>query len=112
LADNLAESLKTGARVLVTGRLQSRTWETEDGQKRSAVEIEAAEVAASLRFATVTITKTAKAEEPSAEQAPAEYDRRTGEPFGTQVLGGSLFACAPRPRFFLYPEKMRTGRDT
>ncbi|MEA2591282.1 MAG: Single-strand binding protein family, partial [Actinomycetota bacterium] len=34
--------------VLVTGRLQSRNWETEDGQKRSAVEIEAEEVAASL----------------------------------------------------------------
>jgi len=61
VAVNVAESLTTGARVLVTGRLQSRNWETEDGQKRSAVEIEAEEVAASLRFATVAITKAAKA---------------------------------------------------
>jgi len=61
VAVNVAESLTTGARVLVTGRLQSRNWETEDGQKRSAVEIEAEEVAASLRFATVAITKTARA---------------------------------------------------
>ena len=60
VAVNVAESLTTGARVLVTGRLQSRNWETEDGQKRSAVEIEAEEVAASLRFATVAITKAAK----------------------------------------------------
>ncbi len=59
VAVNVAESLTTGARVLVTGRLQARTWETEDGQKRSAVEIEAEEVAASLRFATVAITKAA-----------------------------------------------------
>jgi single-stranded DNA-binding protein len=56
----VAESLKTGARVLVTGRLQARTWETEDGQKRSLVEIEAEEVAASLRWATVAITKATK----------------------------------------------------
>ena len=61
VAINVAESLTTGARVLVTGRLQSRNWETEDGQKRSAVEIEAEEVAASLRFATVAITKAARA---------------------------------------------------
>ena len=57
VAVNVAESLTTGARVLVTGRLQARNWETEDGQKRSTVEIEAEEVAASLRFATVAITK-------------------------------------------------------
>ena len=61
VAVNVAESLTTGARVLVTGRLQSRNWETEDGANRSAVEIEAEEVAASLRFATVAITKAAKA---------------------------------------------------
>jgi hypothetical protein len=48
VAENVALSLTTGAQVLVTGRLQSRNWETEDGQKRSAVEIEAEEVAASL----------------------------------------------------------------
>ena len=61
LAENVAESLKSGARVLITGRIQSRTWETEDGAKRSLVEIEAEEVAASLRFATVAITRAAKA---------------------------------------------------
>ena len=61
VAVNVAESLTTGARVLVTGRLQARNWETEDGQRRSAVEIEAEEVAASLRFATVAIAKAAKA---------------------------------------------------
>ena len=76
VAVNVAESLTTGARVLVTGRLQSRNWETEDGQKRSAVEIEAEEVAASLRFATVAITKAARAgaadeAQDQGEEAPA-----------------------------------------
>ena len=79
LAENVAESLKSGARVLITGRIQSRTWETEDGAKRTAVEIEAEEVAASLRWATAKLTKAAKAAaqdwvpdvEP-AEEAPAQ----------------------------------------
>src|SRR2546421_12539007 len=60
VAENVAESLTTGARVLVTGRLQSRNWETEDGPKRSAVDIEAEAVAAALRFATVAITQATK----------------------------------------------------
>src|SRR6266403_392615 len=60
LAENVAESLKTGARVLVSGRMQTRSWETEDGQKRSVMEIEAEEVAASLRWATARLTKASK----------------------------------------------------
>jgi single-strand DNA-binding protein len=57
LAENIAESLQTGTRVVVTGRLQSRSWETEDGQRRNVVEIEADEVGPSLRWATAQITK-------------------------------------------------------
>jgi single-strand DNA-binding protein len=72
-------SVAPGARVVVTGRIQSRTWETEDGSKRSVVEIEAEELAASLRFATVAITRATRAgamdwvpdEEPAGE-TPAE----------------------------------------
>lgn len=79
LAENVAESLKSGARVLVTGRIQSRTWETEDGSKRTVVEIEAEEVAPSLRWATAKLTKARKtgpadwvADEEPAVEAPAE----------------------------------------
>lgn len=57
LAENIAESLKTGTRVVVTGRLQSRSWETEEGQRRTVVEIEADEVGPSLRWATAQVTK-------------------------------------------------------
>ena len=60
LAENIAESLTVGTRVVVTGRLQSRSWETEDGQKRTVVEIEADEVGPSLRWATASITKTTR----------------------------------------------------
>ena len=57
LAENVAESVGRGARVTVHGRLEQRSWETPDGDKRSKVEIVADDVAASLRWATVQITK-------------------------------------------------------
>jgi single-strand DNA-binding protein len=60
LGENVAESLTTGSRVIVSGRLQSRSWETEEGQRRTVVEIEADEVGPSLRWATAQITKTTR----------------------------------------------------
>ena len=57
MAENVSESLCKGARVVVTGRLEQRSWETENGEKRSVVEIAADEVGPSLRWATATITK-------------------------------------------------------
>lgn len=60
LGENAAESLSTGTRVVVTGRVQSRSWETEEGQKRTVIEIEAEEIGPSLRWATATINKTSR----------------------------------------------------
>jgi single-strand DNA-binding protein len=57
LAENVSESVQKGTRVLVTGRLDQRSWETNDGEKRSKVEIVADEVGPSLRYATAEITK-------------------------------------------------------
>src|SRR6266576_1217147 len=57
LAENVGASLTKGARVVVTGRLEQRSWETDQGEKRSIVEIVADDVAASLRFATAEIHK-------------------------------------------------------
>jgi len=58
LAENITESLTKGMRVTVFGRLRWRQWETDDGQKRSTVEIIAESVAPDLRWATVSVTKT------------------------------------------------------
>ncbi len=55
LADNVGASLKKGTRVIVTGRLEQRSWETEQGDKRSVIEIVADEVGPSLRFATAEV---------------------------------------------------------
>jgi single-strand DNA-binding protein len=57
LAENVAESVQKGTRVVITGRLDQRSWETQDGDKRSKVEIVADDVAPSLRWATADITK-------------------------------------------------------
>jgi single-strand DNA-binding protein len=57
LAENASASLAKGARVVVSGRLEQRSWETEAGEKRSIVEIVADDIAASLRFATAEIHK-------------------------------------------------------
>ena len=58
-ATHLAESLHKGDRVVVLGRLRQRSWETPEGQRRSVAEIEADEVAASLKWATATIERVA-----------------------------------------------------
>ncbi|MDH3731179.1 MAG: single-stranded DNA-binding protein [Acidimicrobiia bacterium] len=59
-AENAAESLQKGMRVIITGRLEQRTWETQEGDKRSIVEVSIDEVGPSLRWATASVTKTAK----------------------------------------------------
>jgi single-strand DNA-binding protein len=57
LAENVAESLTRGSRVVVVGRLQMRSWETQEGDKRTVTEIEADEIAPSLRWATAKVEK-------------------------------------------------------
>ena len=57
-AENLAESLTRGARVIVTGRLKQRSFTTREGDKRTVVELDVDEVGASLRYATATVTRT------------------------------------------------------
>jgi single-strand DNA-binding protein len=58
LAENAATSLAKGTRVVVTGRLDQRSWETAEGDKRSKVEVTADEICPSPRWATVQVTRT------------------------------------------------------
>ena len=60
-AENVAESVAKGNRVIVNGRLKSRAWETPDGDKRSIVEIDADEVGPSLKWATARPERTSSA---------------------------------------------------
>lgn len=67
LAEHVGESLRKGARVIVTGRLDQRSWETDQGDQRTMIEVAADDVGPSLRWATVEVKKP---------------DRREAEPVG------------------------------
>jgi single-strand DNA-binding protein len=57
MAENAGESLTKGSRVIVTGRLEQRSWETPEGEKRSVVEVVADEIGPSLRWATAQVVR-------------------------------------------------------
>jgi single-strand DNA-binding protein len=57
MAENVSESVVKGARIIVTGRLEQRSWETPDGDKRSQVEVIADELGPSLRWATAQVVR-------------------------------------------------------
>lgn len=78
LAENVGECLTKGTRVVVTGRLEQRSWETPDGEKKSSVDIIADEIAPSLKWATAKI----------------ERNERKGGDFGD---GGGSNAPSNRP---------------
>lgn len=59
-AESVAESLQKGTRVIVNGRLEQRSWETEQGDRRSVVEVQIDEIGPSLRWATATVNKTSR----------------------------------------------------
>ncbi len=76
-AENCAESLTKGTRVIVTGRLEQRSWETQDGDKRSVVEVAIDEIGPSLRWATAAVTRSPRSgdsfgggKQPSTPAAP------------------------------------------
>ncbi len=62
MGENVAESMTKGTRVIVVGELQQRSWETQDGDKRSIVEVDIKEIGPSLRWATATVTRTPRAD--------------------------------------------------
>jgi single-strand DNA-binding protein len=84
LAENVALSLARGMRVVVTGRLEQRTWETADGERRSKVEIVAEDLGPSLRFATADVQRAERRSPADAAAPEAEADPEAveaGAPF-------------------------------
>ncbi len=59
-AENVAESLTRGSRVIVTGRLKQRSYETREGEKRTVVEVEVDEIGPSLKYATAKVNKASR----------------------------------------------------
>ena len=107
MAENIAESLSKGMRVVVVGRLQESRWEDQDGGKRSRIEIQVDEVGPSLKWATASVTRSQRSGGAGGgggggnfggggarQPAPAAQNQ------GGQNQGGSAFAApqaAPQP---------------
>ena len=90
-AENVAETLTKGSRVIVTGRLRQRSYETREGEKRTVVEVDVEEIGPSLRYATARVTRAGKTTTTPAptgggeqRRRPVDRRRRRGRP--TPVL--------------------------
>ena len=102
MAENAAESLTEGSRVIVTGRLDQRSWETPDGDKRSKVEVVADEIGPSIRWATAQVTKNER-RGPGDGGGSGRWRRRTigwrrsgaaAEPPGVRIQRGAFLVMA------------------
>ena len=80
MGENVAESIPRGTRVVVVGRLEQRSWETDGGEKRSKVEVVADEVAPSLRWATAQVQRI---ERDGPGQTPAPKPEAAAQPAPT-----------------------------
>ncbi|MFN2525005.1 MAG: single-stranded DNA-binding protein [Actinomycetota bacterium] len=83
LAENVAESLHKGTRVVVTGRLNQRSWEAQDGSRRTDIEIQVDEVGPSLRWATAQVVKSQR----SSGRSSADWSARSEQPSESPSTG-------------------------
>ncbi|ALC05943.1 Single-stranded DNA-binding protein [Corynebacterium deserti GIMN1.010] len=95
-AENVAESLSKGMRVIVTGRLKQRSYETREGEKRSVFEVEADEVGPSLTFAYANVHRqTGKQAGQQASPPPAQAATESRGGFGQAAPANDPWNSAP-----------------
>lgn len=82
-AENAAESLTRGSRVIVSGRLKQRSYETREGEKRTVVELEVDEIGPSLKYATAKVNKADRKSGGARTSATATQDDPWGSPPAT-----------------------------
>ena len=92
-AENVAESLTRGSRVIVSGRLKQRSFETREGEKRTVVELEVDEIGPSLRYATAKVNKISRSESGGGGGAPAD------DPWGSAPPAGGSGGYSDEPPF-------------
>ncbi len=109
-AENVAESLTRGSRVIVQGRLKQRSFETREGEKRTVVELEVDEIGPSLRYATAKVNKASRSGGGgggfgsggggSRAAAPAGgSDAKQDDPWGSAPASGSFSGSDDEPPF-------------
>lgn len=92
-AENVAESLTKGARVIVTGRLKQRSYETREGEKRTVVEMEVDEVGPALKYATAKVNKVSRGGGFGGESGGS--GGQGGDPWASPASGGAGFDEPP-----------------
>ena len=102
-AENVAESLTKGMRVILSGRLKQRSYETKEGEKRTVFEVEVDEVGPSLRNATAKVTRTQRAGGSGGAAAPAATDTFNDDPWAAASTspagGGWVTSTTDEPPF-------------
>ena len=110
-AENVAESLTRGSRVIVTGRLKQRSFETREGEKRTVFEVEVDEIGPSLRYATAKVNKASRSGggggggfgggggAPSGAAAPGRRRTARDDPWGSAPASGSFGGGDDEPPF-------------
>jgi single-strand DNA-binding protein len=109
-AENVAESLTRGSRVIVTGRLKQRSYETREGEKRTVVELEVDEIGPSLKYATAKVNKASRSggggggfggggggSRAAANSGP--NDGPKDDPWGSAPASGSFSGADEEPPF-------------
>ena len=87
-AENIAESLQRGMRVIVTGRLKQRSYETKEGEKRTVYELECDEVGPSLRNASAKVQKVTRTGGGNGGQGAGAVDSKQADPWASGAPGG------------------------
>ena len=110
-AENVAESLTRGSRVIVTGRLKQRSFETREGEKRTVFEVEVDEIGPSLRYATAKVNKASRSGGGgggfggggggggNARPAAAASESTNEDPWGSAPASGSFAGGDDEPPF-------------
>ncbi|WP_410570740.1 single-stranded DNA-binding protein [Amycolatopsis sp. cmx-4-61] len=94
-AENVAETLTRGARVIVQGRLKQRSYDTKEGEKRTVIELEVEEIGPSLRFATAKVNKVSRSSGGGAPSGGTSSE----DPWGSAPPAGSGGGFSDEPPF-------------
>ena len=111
-AENVAESLTRGSRVIVSGRLKQRSFETREGEKRTVVELEVDEIGPSLKYATAKVNKASRSggggggfgggggsRQPAAQSSGGAAAAGGDDPWGSAPASGSFAGGDDEPPF-------------
>jgi single-strand DNA-binding protein len=88
-AEHVAGSLTKGSRVIATGRLKQRSYETKEGEKRTSIELEVDEIGPSLRYATAQVTRTSSSREGGGNGGGAGRGQVADEPWAAAAPADS-----------------------